>query len=93
MHGFEYDFVVEIFRFDLTNVPDGTNRYISAVGQIFLATIGKESGSLCHLESPSEVVVRFDVYTPYLNLTWTTDESYSVTVSTEGELMIDLKSV
>lgn len=72
-------------RFDSTNVPDNTKDYILEISRIFLDVIQTESGRLCSIEAPPEVLIRFYIRSIYTNLTWTTDESYSVDISTESE--------
>lgn len=72
-------------RFDSTNVPDNTKDYILEISRIFLDVIQTESGRLCNIEAPPEILIRFYIRSTYTNLTWTTDESYSVDISTESE--------
>lgn len=72
-------------RFDLSSVPNVTRHYLDEVSHIFVRQIRREGEAVCNLEHPPDILVRFDVHSPYMNLTWTTDESYSVVVATESE--------
>lgn len=67
--------------------------YLNAIDGIFLDNIANEcENKQCVLESENEVVVQYSINIFDDTLTWDTDESYSLAISTEGQSICDILS-
>lgn len=62
---------------------------MSAIDEIFLKNIASEClRKDCIMETTNEVIIEYSVSSFDDSLTWETDESYSVAISTVGKFQI-----
>lgn len=75
-------------RFDHRTTNKMGQDYLSAIDGIFLKNIAKECENKdCVMDSANQVVIEYSVNIFDETLTWDTDESYSLAISTLGQLL------
>lgn len=78
-------YIAITYRFELENSSDKNAEFLNATIEIFKNNIILLCNHQnCDLSVNMDVMVKIYVHEHQLNLTWTTDESYSLDLSTSG---------
>lgn len=77
-------FLNDEFRFDLNHVPNNTQPYINEISKIFMSNIKRECINDCTSAASTDILIQLFVELNETQITWHTDESYSIEVITRG---------
>lgn len=79
--------IIKPCRFEHRTTNTNDQEYLNIIDGIFLKNIVREcEKKLCFMESENEVVIQYAITTFDDTLTWETDESYNLAISTLGQL-------
>ncbi|XP_055587390.1 chitooligosaccharidolytic beta-N-acetylglucosaminidase [Uranotaenia lowii] len=75
------------FRLNPASANDQVREYVDEIQHISIANLYRECGRYCNYSSGTIVQVTFKIQTPEVTLTWSTDESYEISIETQNGIV------